>query len=254
MTQTTHILPILISGTNLSVGMAHVEGGEFYMGDEYGDLWDWCRPAHRVKVSDFYLSEHLVTQEAWAAVMGNNPSFYKGKQKPVEQVSWEDVQIFIKKLNEITGKYFRLPSEAEWEYAARGGPHKSPYRYAGSDKLKEVGWFASNSHGETKPVGLKAPNELGLYDMSGNVWEWCEDWYGGSDYYQECQRTGLTEDPAGPKSGSGRVHRGGGYFSDAWYCRVADRGNPAPSHRHPHIGFRLALSLQSVGRPIPAFP
>ena len=254
MTYTTHILPIPISGTGLSVGMVPVEGGEFDMGDEHGDLWDWCRPAHQVKVSDFYLGKHPVTQELWEAVMGDNPSFFKGKQRPVERVSWEDAQIFIKKLNGITGKHFRLPSEGEWEYAARGGPHKSPYRYAGSDKLKEVGWFEDNSHGETKPVGLKAPNELGLYDMSGNVWEWCEDWYGGSDYYQECKRTGLTENPAGPKSGSLRVFRGGSYFSGALLCRVAYRNHSTPSLRHRYLGFRLALSLQSVGRLIPAFP
>ncbi|MCB0577676.1 MAG: formylglycine-generating enzyme family protein [Saprospiraceae bacterium] len=225
--------------------MVPVEGSEFDMGDEHGDLWSDCGPVHRVKVDDFYLGEYPVTQELWETVMGNSPSFFKGGQRPVEQVSWENVQIFIKKLNEITGKHFRLPSEAEWEYAARGGPHKNSYRYAGSDKLKEVGWFYNNSHGETKPVGLKTPNELGLYDMSGNVGEWCEDWYSGGDYYQECQRTGLTEDPAGPKSGSNRVGRGGSYFNDARGCRIAYRGNNTSSRRNRRIGFRLALSLRS---------
>ncbi|MEZ4967804.1 MAG: formylglycine-generating enzyme family protein [Saprospiraceae bacterium] len=246
MTQTTHILSVPIPGTGLSVGMVPVEGGEFDTGDEYGDLWDWCRPVHRVKVSDFYLGKYPVTQELWEAVMGDNPSFFKGGQRPVEQVSWEDAQTFIKKLNEMTGERFRLPSEAEWEYAARGGRHKSPYRYAGSDKLKEVGWFGSNSHGETKPVGLKAPNELGLYDMCGNVWEWCEDWYGGSDYYQECKRTGLTENPAGPKSGSLRVYRGGGCFYDAQYCRVACRYGDAPSHRLPSRFVPAVLSKVQI--------
>ena len=183
--------------------------------------------------------------------MGDNPSFFKGKQRPVERVSWEDAQIFIKKLNGITGKHFRLPSEGEWEYAARGGPHKSPYRYAGSDKLKEVGWFASNSHGETKPVGLKAPNELGLYDMSGNVWEWCEDdWH--VDYQKAPDNGSAWIDS--PDRGSLRVNRGGGYFDDAQGCRVSSRDFNTPSYRYRDLGFRLALSLQSVGRPIPAFP
>ncbi|MCB0544853.1 MAG: formylglycine-generating enzyme family protein [Saprospiraceae bacterium] len=229
--------------------MIPIDGGAFLMGSDKKadpDAFDDEFPRHEVRVPGFLLGRYPVTQELWEAVTGDNPSFFKGKKRPVEQVSWEDTQIFIKKLNEKTGELFRLPSEAEWEYAARGGPHKSPYRYAGSDKLKEVGWFGSNSHRETKPVGLKAPNELGLYDMSGNVWEWCEDDWDVD--YQKAPDNGSAWIDS-PDRGSNRVNRGGSYFNDAQNCRVAYRNNNTPSNRNRNLGFRLALSLQLKGKP-----
>ncbi len=233
--------------------LVFVEGGTYDMGDEHDDLWSACSPVHPVRLSDFFIGKYPVTQALWKAVMDNeNPSFFKGDNRPVEQVSWADAQVFIQKLNENTagsrpsGYIYRLPTEAEWEYAARGGKLNRGCKYAGSDKLKEVGWFDGNGHGETKPVGLKDTNELGLYDMSGNVWEWCNDWY-DSDYYAKCKKLGTVENPEGPESGSFRVIRGGSWDFNARYCRVASRINYGPVSRDNDVGFRLALSLQSVG-------
>ncbi|MBK8194935.1 MAG: formylglycine-generating enzyme family protein [Lewinellaceae bacterium] len=187
----------------LPFDMIPVEGGTFDMGDEHGDLPDYCRPVHQVKVSGFYIGKYPVTQAVWKAVMnGENPSRFQSDDRPVEQVSWEDVQGFIKRLNDLTrdtrpaGHFYRLPTEAEWEFAARGGKYFTEgYKYAGSDRLKDVGWFADNSGRETKPAGQKQPNQLGIYDMSGNVWEWCEDWFGGTDYYEKCRKVGIVADP-----------------------------------------------------------
>ncbi len=233
--------------------LVFVEGGIYDMGDEHGDLWSACSPVHPVRVSDFFIGKYPVTQALWKAVMDNeNPSFFKGDDRPVEQVSWDDTRGFIQKLNEKTsdsrpaGYIYRLPTEAQWEYAARGGKLRQGYKYSGSNKLKEVGWFDDNSHGETKPVGLKCPNELGLYDMSGNVYEWCQDWH-DSSYYEKCKEQGLVENPEGPKSGSDRVIRGGGWDSGAQGCRAASRFDYGPDIRGDDVGFRLALSLQSVG-------
>ena len=233
--------------------MIPVEGGAFDMGDEYGDLWDGCRPVHRVKVSDFYIGKYPVTQSVWKAVMNNeNPSYFQGDDRPVEQVSWDDIaKNFLPALRRLSGFHYRLPTEAEWEYAARGGKyHTEGYKYAGSDRLKDVGWFEDNNEKQTQSVGQKQPNQLGIYDMSGNVWEWCEDdWH--DDYI------GAPEDGTAwvknPERGSRRVSRGGGWFNAAQVCRVADRGDDAPGDRHQGIGFRLVLSLQADGRPVPAF-
>ena len=249
--------------------MIHLEGNTFLMGDEIGDLHAYCRPVHPVTVSPFYIGQFPVTQALWKAVTnGENPSRFPGDDRPVEQVSWNDAQAFLQKLNSLTsasrpeGYHYRLPTEAEWEYAARGGCYSLPtgegwggagYQYAGSDRLKDVGWCDENSGSETKPVGLKYPNQLGLYDMSGNVWEWCEDWYSGSEYYEACKKMGTVIDPTGPEQGSFRVFRGGGWLGDARHCRAADRNYDGPDYRNRHLGFRLALALQSVGRPIPAF-
>ena len=172
--------------------------------------------------------------------MGNNPSHFKGDDLPVENVSWDDAQEFITKLNSLTGKAYRLPTEAEWEFAARGGVQSKGYLYAGSNDLKTVGWYWKNSGGQTHPIGTKKPNELGLYDMSGNVWEWCNDWYG--DYPTEPQ-----VNPTGLDSGTYRVHRGGSWYSTAQYCRSAYRNYWLPDHRDFFNGFRLALAPQSVG-------
>jgi formylglycine-generating enzyme required for sulfatase activity len=230
--------------------MLLIEGGNFDMGGGDDEAFGREKPVHPVKVGSFYLGKYPVTQEVWQAVMGSNPSRFNGSQRPVEQVSWRDTQEFIKKLNHMTKRHYRLPTEAEWEYAARGGIHRQQdgYLYAGSDKLKEVGWYADNSDGETKEVGLKYPNELGLYDMSGNVWEWCNDWFGGK-YYQACDKKGVVQDPQGPAQGVYRVFRGGGCFSAPRSCRVAYRSDREPAIRGFILGFRLALSRQLTGKP-----
>jgi len=222
---------------NLVNNMVKVEGGTFTMGatpDQGSDVGDGEKPAHQVTLSSYYIGKYEVTQEEWQAVMRNNPSMYKGNKRPVEQVSWNDCQKFIKKLNEITGKSFRLPTEAEWEYAARGGNQSQGYKYAGSSDLASVGWFNDNSGGKTHVVGGKSPNELGLYDMSGNVWEWCQDW--DSDYSSHEENN-----PKGPTSGSYRVSRGGCWNNFARCCRVSFEGCFGPSDRGSCLGLRLAL-------------
>ena len=236
----------LLPNLSLPFDMIPVEGGAFDMGDEHGDLPEYCRPVHTVTISDFYIGKYPVTQAVWKAVMnGDNPSGFQEDDRPVEQVSWDDVtKNFLPALRRLTGLDYRLPTEAEWEYAARGGKYNAEgYKYAGSDRLKDVGWFSENSGRETKPVGQKQPNQLGLYDMSGNVWEWCEDWYGGAEYYEKCGKAGIVTDPKGPEKGSLRVYRGGSWDLDVRSCRAASRNRDAPGYRHYFIGFRLALSL-----------
>ena len=215
--------------------MIRVEGGSFMMGspDNDSDAYDWEKPQHRVTLSDYYIGETQVTQALWKAVMGGNPSNWKGDNLPVEQVSWKRCQEFIKQLNKKTGKTFRLPTEAEWEYAARGGRKSKGFKYTGSDDIGKVAWYDGNSESKTHPVKTKIANELGLYDMSGNVWEWCQDWYGS---YSNSAQT----NPVGPSSGSSRVLRGGSWYLNAGYCRVAYRGSFSPDDRDRSIGFRLA--------------
>ena len=222
---------------NLVDNMVHVEGGTFTMGatsEQGSDADNNEYPTHQVTLSSFSIGKYEVTQEEWEAVMGSNPSNFKGAKLPVEQVSWEDCQEFIRKLNALTGKRFRLPTEAEWEYAARGGNRSHGYKYAGSDNLGSMAWFTDNSGNKTHPVGQKSPNELGLYDMSGNVWEWCQDRYG--DYSSSSETN-----PTGPNSGSYRVLRGGSWISDAWLWRSSCRYYYAPSRRYYYLGLRLAL-------------
>ena len=217
--------------------MVKVKGGTFMMGETAEQRYDaFGREslAHQVTLGDYYIGETVVTQELWKAVMGNNPSNRKGDNLPVEMVSWEDAQIFIKKLNQETVRTFRLPTEAEWEFAARGGKNSWGYKYSGSDNLDEVAWYEDNSGGKTHPVKGKKANELGLYDMSGNVWEWCQDWFGG--YSGDAQ-----SNPQGPTSGSGRVLRGGGWGSYAGRCRVSSRYCYAPVYRNGSVGFRLVM-------------
>ena len=218
--------------------MIYVEGGTFTMGatpeqgeDAYGDE----KPAHEVTLSDYYIGETVVTQALWKAVMGNNPSRFKGENLPVEWISWHDCKEFISKLNALTGKNFRMPTEAEWEYAARGGSKSRGYKYSGSDNIGDVAWYDDNSGDETHPVGTKCPNELGLYDMSGNVWEWCSDWFG--DYSSSAQNN-----PKGPDSGTGRVRRGGSWGSVAWSCHCSSREIRGPGNRNCLLGLRLCLS------------
>ncbi len=232
-------------------GMVKVTGGTFKMGSK-----DGCKdkkPIHNVTVSTFYISKYECTQQLWQEIMSSNPSYFKGSNNPVEEASWNDIQIFIKNLNQKTGMNFRLPTEAEWEFAARGGPAGLPTTYAGSNSLGSVGWYTKNSYDKGSnhpdcrphPVGQKQPNELGLYDMSGNVYEWCADWY-NSDYYSNSPQ----QNPRGPSSGTERVIRGGSWNSGAG---VASRlsfwpgprigGDYKPGYGYLFIGFRLAHSL-----------
>ena len=218
--------------------MVAVEGGTFTMGatsEQGSDAWNDEKPAHQVTLSDYYIGQTEVTQALWKAVMGSNPSDHRGDNLPVEQVSWDDCQVFIQKLNQLTGKQFRLPTEAEWEYAARGGRKSRGYKYAGGNNIGSVAWCDGNSKYETHPVGTKQANELGIYDMSGNVWEWCSDWYGG---YQSSSQS----DPQGPSSGSYRVFRSGNYVDGAGRCRVSYRGRNTPDDRYSALGLRLSCN------------
>ena len=219
-----------VNGVNFK--MAEVKGGTFFMGSPSGG-WSNERPVHQVTLDSYLIGQTEVTQALWQAVMGSNPSSSKGYNLPVENVSWNDCQTFIAKLNQCTGKNFRLPTEAEWEFAARGGNNSNGYAYSGSDNIDEVAWYNENSGGAYHPVGSKAPNELGLYDMSGNADEWCSDWYGS---YSSSAQT----NPTGPESGKSRVYRGGYRNSSASDCRVSCRNYSYPSGSGP--GLRLCIT------------
>jgi formylglycine-generating enzyme required for sulfatase activity len=228
-----------------SIGMEFIliPAGSFTMGaDKNFKAYDDETPLHRVRISrPFYLGKYEVTQAQWTAVMGNNPSKFKGQNNPVEQVSWDDAQIFIEQLNAQEGhNRYRLPTEAEWEYAARAGT-TGAYSF-GDDaaSLGEYGWYEDNSGWEAHPVGQKQPNAWGLYDMHGNVWEWVEDWYGES-YYRNSPLT----DPAGPSSAGSyhRVFRGGAWYSNVRHCRSAMRYDIPSGLSYGTLGFRLALDL-----------
>ncbi|MBR4838137.1 MAG: SUMF1/EgtB/PvdO family nonheme iron enzyme [Bacteroidales bacterium] len=224
------------SVNGVSFEMVDVKGGTFTMGgtaEQGSDAYDSEKPTHSVTLNDYYIGKFEVTQELWQAVMGSNPSYFEGNNLPVEDVSWNDVQEFIKKLNQKIGANFRLPTEAEWEYAARGGNKSRGYKYSGSNNIG-VAWYTDNSGYNTHQVGTKSPNELGIYDMSGNVWEWCQDWYGSYS-------SGSQTNPTGPASGSRRVLRGGSWGSRARICRVSDRGSSDPGNRYNDYGFRLVL-------------
>ena len=223
----------------ICIEMVKVEGGTFMMGatSEMKNPNSNEKPVHQVTLTnDYYMGKYEVTQALWQAVMGSNPSEYKGGNLPVETVSWNDCQKFISKLNSLTGRMFRLPTEAEWEYAARGGKESRGYQYSGSSNISDVAWYDENSGSKTHPVGTKQANELGIYDMTGNVWEWCSDWY--SSYSSSSQTN-----PTGSDSGSARVSRGGGWFNDASYCRLSVRFYYTPDFRLDILGLRLALSV-----------
>jgi formylglycine-generating enzyme required for sulfatase activity len=213
--------------------MVKVEGGKFAMGS---DRHPGEQPIHEVKVRDFFMGKYPVTQELWEAVMGDNLSHFPGKKNPVDYVSWHDTQVFLGKLNTLTGADYRLPSEAEWEYAARGGTQSQGFIYSGSNRLKEVGWYLDNSHRESKPVGLKLPNELGLLDMSGNVLEWCAD-----DWHENYQGAPADDSPriSDYKLGQ-RVVRGGSWYGFSLDCTISVRFNLFTDIRDYNIGFRLA--------------
>ncbi len=222
--------------------MVLVKGGCYEMGDTFGGGFNNERPVHHVCVKDFYLGKYLVTQLQWTATMGVNPSAEPtcGITCPVENVSWVDVQEFIKKLNERTGKSYRLPTEAEWEYAARSGGKDEKWAGTNSDdELADYAWFFNNSHFQSHPVGLKKPNGLGLYDMTGDVWEWMSDWYDESYYAQS-----PSDEPQGPETGRTRVQRGG-YWGDFFTSvRTARRIGIDPEARAPGFGVRLVLPAQ----------
>ncbi len=211
-----------------------VKGGCFQMGDTFGDGGSDEKPAHEVCVDDFSIGKYEVTQAQWEAVMGSNPSRFKqcGGNCPVEDVSWNDIQKFIKKLNSQTDSFYRLPTEAEWEYAARSGGKSE--KYSGGNDVDSVAWYDSNSGRQTHPVGQKQPNGLGIYDMSGNVWEWCQDWY-GDGYYESSPK----DNPQGPSSGSRRVLRGGSWYNYALFMRATSRYRFNPVGRDSGNGFRL---------------
>lgn len=223
----------------VSFKMIRVDGGTFTMGatSEQGNDADSDEsPTHRVTLSTYYIGETEVTWELWRAVMGSNPSTWAAKQ-PVENVSWDDCQTFISRLNNLTGQNFRLPTEAEWEFAARGGNESRGYKYSGSNTLSNVAWYWDDKGPmETNDVATKAANELGLYDMSGNVWEWCQDWHGSYDSSSQMN-------PTGPSSGSLRVLRGGCWYNPARSCRVSKRYCFTPDDGDYAIGLRLALQF-----------
>ena len=248
---------IKVGGVNLK--MIPVEGGTFFMGEnaihEFTSFDD-AKPVHSVTLSSYYIGETEVTQQLWQVVTGQkttsdsnywnqwNSTYGLGPNRPAYYISWDDCQEFIVKLNALTGRTFRLPTEAEWEFAARGGTKSKDYKYSGSNDIEDVAWYVANSYekGKSSPdygthdVATKQPNELGLYDMSGNVWEWCSDWY-DSGYYANSP----SANPLGPSSGSDRVLRGGCWGNTYEGCSVSMRLNEKTDYRSPDIGLRLAL-------------
>ena len=223
---------------SVQFNMVYVKGGSFWMGatdEQAGDYQSNETPVNRVHLSSYFIGQTEVTQALWLEVMGANPSRFLGHlQRPVEQVSWNDCQTFLSRLNELTGKNFRLLTEAEWEFAARGGNKSLGYKYAGSDTIWNVAWYRDNAYSIPHPVATKAPNELGLYDMSGNVCEWCQDWF---DNYTSEEKT----NPTGPATASYRVFRGGGWYPGASCCRVSWRNRNTPVFTDADLGLRLAL-------------
>ena len=227
----------------VSFNMCFIEGGTFSLGatPEQGIYAGFDeKPAVEVTLDDFYIAEAPVTQELWNALMSDNPSHFSGANLPVERVTWDECIEFIEKLNAVTGENFRLPTEAEWEYAARGGRHSAKTKYAGADDdhIGDFVWYKENATGP-QPVKGKSPNELGIYDMSGNVSEWCADWY-----FNSYSTGGSRHNPSGPASGMARVIRGGSWNDKAINCRVSKRASLNPSYRSKQIGFRLALNQQ----------
>lgn len=233
--------------------MVYVQGGDFMMGtnpekEEDALKNDAAKPRHKVAVNSFYISRYEVTQALWKAVMGSNPSKFKGDNLPVENVSYDDCKQFISKLNKMTGENYRLPTEAEWEYAARGGNSSRGYTYGGGDYFSDVAWHGpdytgiitiididGNSDEKTHPVGSKEGNELGLYDMSGNVCEWCSDRYG--PYNNSYQKN-----PTGPSSGTYRIIRGGSWYDSPYFCRVSYRRYYTPDSQSGTLGLRLVCN------------
>ncbi|HZY38733.1 MAG TPA: formylglycine-generating enzyme family protein [Mucilaginibacter sp.] len=220
------------------VQMVRVAGGSFEMGNKNGRKDE--KPPHQVEISSFEIGKFEVTQAQWKAIMGDNPSVHPNCDDcPVENVTWDMVQTYINKLNAKSGKHYRLPTEAEWEYAARGGINHSGFNYSGSANLGMVAWYSMNSDNKTHQVGQKQPNELGIFDMTGNVWEWCQDWY-SETYYKHS----TSKDPKGPESGTTRVLRGGSIGENPDISTVSYRVSRTPGSAQGNFGFRLVLSAQ----------
>lgn len=228
--------------------MVRVEGGTYTMGataEQGAEANSDEKPAHAVKISSFWICRYEVTQAEWEAVMGRNPSRFKGEKRPVENVSWNQCQQFVLKLNQRSNKTFRMPTEAEWEYAARGGKKTKAFKYAGSNDISQVAWdrnqcyykTESNPNYGTHNVGTKMPNGLGIYDMSGNVFEWCSDWYASQSY-----SIGTKRDPKGINSGNFKVNRGGSWYKFPKSCRVSCRNCDRPEYRSHNLGLRLVMS------------
>lgn len=230
----------LQSISDLMDDMVFVHGGAFTMGSKGLDAEFDEKPAHEVILPSFYICKHEVTQQLWMDVMGGNPSAHLGELNPVESVSWEDCQLFISRLNDLTGLKFRLPTEAEWEYAARGGNESKGFLYAGSDSINDVAWCAAYDSGP-QPVGEKMPNELGLYDMSGNVMEWCADWHGPYN-------AGRQKNPSGAQTGEYRIARGGYWECDPRHCTVTYRYPIPPEEVSEFIGMRLVAKTLKTKR------
>ena len=222
----------------LNMEMVYVEGGTFEMGataEQGYSAYDDEYPVRTIKLDSYHIGKYEVTQGQWRTVMGTNPSHFTGDdERPVERVSWNMVQEFCKRLSKATGKKYVLPTEAQWEYAARGGEKSKGYKYSGSDDIEEVAWYRNNSDKQTHRVGTKKANELGIYDMSGNVLEWCSDWY--VSRYDKSD----TDNPQGPVDGSDRVVRGGSWLSIDRICRVSYRNYDFPGDRY-YLGFRVAV-------------
>ena len=236
-----------VTANGVTFNMVEVKGGRFNMGgtaEQFGCESDEF-PIHVVSLNDYYIGETEVTQELWQAVMGDNPSGFQTSTKlPVERVMWSECQDFVSKLTELTGIPFRLPTESEWEFAARGGLNTHFYQYSGSNNIDDVAWWG-NCGNTTHEVATKQPNELGLYDMSGNVWEWCNDRYAEKYYSMLVEGTdGTISNPIGPKTGVNRVCRGGGWFFGPTFCRNAFRFNFNPADSSYYIGLRLALDAE----------
>jgi formylglycine-generating enzyme required for sulfatase activity len=225
---------------NISFKMIPIAGGSFVMGASANDTSASIeeKPKHHVTVSDFYLGQTLVTQELWQLIMGSNPSYLKGSKRPVESVNLADCKKFIKKLSSLLHVKFRLPTEAEWEYAARGGQLSNSYLYAGSDDINKVAWYYKNSDAITHEVAMKEPNELGLYDMMGNVNEWCSDWFATS-YYSVSPKF----DPQGPALGKFKVIRGGSFVDRLDIFRFSFRSYLWPTGMTSTQGLRLAMDM-----------
>ena len=234
------LLAYALRSQDLTPEMVFVKGGEFNMGSKNGGYDE--KPVHKVYLDDFYIGRYEVTQAEWYKILSKDASkrYFPGCDScPVERVTWCQVQEFIETLNEITGLNYRLPTEAEWEYAASGGIESGKYKYSGSQTADSVAWTDGNADNRVHSVGKKNPNELGIFDMSGNVFEWCSDWY-SSDYY----KFSPYENPDGPVEGSQKVMRGGSWFFDRSGVRIADREKGNPDFRYGYVGFRLCRSAE----------
>ncbi len=223
----------------IEANMINIPAGTFVMGcvnEQDSACYYWEKPSHKVSISSFYLNKYDVTQKEWEAVTGKTPWFSKAcADCPVENISWYDAQVFINKLNQITGRNYRLPTEAEWEYAAGGGNKSHGYKFSGSNNPDEVAWYDKNSSKQSHPVGQKKPNELGLYDMSGNVFQWCSDWF-DEKYYT----SSPSDNPVGPRTGAYRAVRGGSWWSEVNQGRTICRDRYPSDAKDDDVGIRLA--------------